>query len=80
MPYDIDAIMRMNAEAAEQERQEVERQQREAVTAAQGKQIIQVPINELVDFPAEKHPGIRDHQSSDHPPTFRRTLSDHRRA
>ncbi|MBP3673465.1 MAG: ParB/RepB/Spo0J family partition protein [Oscillospiraceae bacterium] len=55
MPYDIDAILRMNAEAAEQERQEAERQQREAVTASLGKQIVQIPIGELVDFPAEKH-------------------------
>lgn len=48
MPYDIDAILRMDAEAAEREREE-------ANTALQADRIVQISIDELEDFPPEKH-------------------------
>lgn len=44
--YNIDAILRMNAEDAERERQ---------AEAAQEERILQIPIEELEDFPAERH-------------------------
>ena len=47
MPYNIEAILRMNAEAAERERQEAQ--------ASQENHIVQLPVDELVDFPAERH-------------------------
>lgn len=48
MGYDLDAIMRMNAEAEEKEREQ-EKQ------LAQSNQIVQLPVNELVPFPSELH-------------------------
>lgn len=47
MPYNIEAILRMNAEAAERERQEAQ--------ISQENHIVQLPVDELVDFPAERH-------------------------
>ena len=47
MPYNIEAILRMNAEAAERERQEAQ--------TSQENHIVQLPVDELVDFPAERH-------------------------
>lgn len=48
MGYDLDAIMRMNAEAEEKERKQEEQ-------LAQSNQIVQLPVNELVPFPSELH-------------------------
>lgn len=48
MPYNIDKILQMDREAEERERQE-------ANAAAQEEKIIQLPVDMLVDFPAEKH-------------------------
>ena len=47
MPYNIEAILRMNEEAAEKERQEAQ--------SSQENHIVQLPVDELVDFPAERH-------------------------
>lgn len=47
MPYNIEAILRMNAEAAERERLEAQ--------SSQENHIVQLPVDELVDFPAERH-------------------------
>ena len=48
MPLNIDAIMRMNEEAEKQERVEAE-------NAVQEERIVQIAIDDLVDFPAELH-------------------------
>lgn len=48
MPYNIDKILQMDREAAERERLEAE-------AAELKERILQLPIEELIDFPAEKH-------------------------
>ena len=48
MPYDIEKILQMDREAAERERQEAE-------AAEQAARIVQLPIDALTDFPADKH-------------------------
>lgn len=48
MPINIEKVMRMNAEAAA-------REQEEAEAALRGKQIRDLPIDALEDFPPEKH-------------------------
>lgn len=48
MPYDIEAIMKMDAEAAAKEQQFLE-------SRNQDDRIVQIPVDELVDFPPELH-------------------------
>lgn len=54
MPYNIEAIMRMNTEAAEQERQAALQKEQESATEQEDR-VRLIEINQLVDFPAEKH-------------------------
>lgn len=48
MPYNIEKILQMDREAADQER-------RAAEAAELEERILQLPVEELIDFPAEKH-------------------------
>ena len=48
MPYNIEKILQMDREAADRER-------RAAEAAELEERILQLPIEELIDFPAEKH-------------------------